>query len=413
MLHVPVNDGLQRSPIFLRRVLYGLYRRRAGTVTQQALCFKPPPFDTLSVFPDYINMQPKILFIPVSSPKGIGEYMRSLAIAQALKPKMGEHSIAFVLSEQAPYIEDCPFTVYRCPSSPTKHSDLVKRYIDEFCPNIVIFDASGRVSQFRHAKKNGAHTIFIAQHTKKLIKGLGLRRLPSTDQIWFVQPKYALPSLGIWSKLKLSVFRQTNLKVIGPIFQQPNPEEVTQILSELNLQKEGFILINSGSGGHKVNGVLAAEIFSQAGRLFAETTEQKVVIIYGPNFPDAIPDKLPDTLPNCVYIRSLSQARFTALLSVAQGAILGGGSALFQAISFSTPTVTCAISKDQNERIDHYLSETKTEEGLVRKSELNSQILSNHLAQLLHSKPINTRSHIKSGLDVACHEIYSLFNEKR
>ncbi len=341
--------------------------------------------------------------------------MRSLTIAQALSPEVGSSNVAFVLSEQAPYIEDCPFTVYRCPSSPTKHTHLVKRYIDEFSPTIVVFDASGRAAQLKHAKKSGAHTIFIAQHTKKLMKGLGLRRLSVTDQIWFVQPKYALPSFGIWSNVKLSLFNHSKLKVIGPIFQRPNPEDVTQTLSELNLQRDNFVLINSGSGGHKIDGTLAADTFSKAGKLFKQATGKNVVIVYGPNFPGDVPDNSSNTgaSPSCIHIRCLSQTKFTALLSVAEAAILGGGSALFQAISFSTPTVTCAISKDQNERIDQYLRAHKTKEPRIRKSELDSQIIFDHLIQLLHSTPPEKESQIKSGLYAAQHEIYALINEKR
>ncbi len=359
-------------------------------------------------------MQPKILFIPVSSPKGIGEYMRSLAIAQSLREDVGSGNIAFILSEQAPYIEDCPFKVYRCPNSPTKHSNLVNCYIDEFCPAIVVFDASGRATQLRHAKKSGAHTVFIAQHTKKLIKGLGIRRLSCTDQIWFAQPKYALPPLSVWSKLKLRLHRQTKLEVLGPIFQQPDQKKVIRTLSELNLQKGKFILINSGSGGHKIDGTLAAEVFSQAGNLFSHATGEKVVIVYGPNFPGDLPGNASgeDSTPNCVHIRSLSQTQFTALLSVAKGAILGGGSALFQAISFSTPTVTCAISKDQNERIDQYLSSNHSNE-LVRKSELNSQMLSDQLVQLMKTKSSENESRIESGLDSARNKIRHLLHQER
>ncbi len=341
--------------------------------------------------------------------------MRSLAIAQALCSKLEINDIAFVLSEQAPYIEDCPFTVYRCPSSPTMHSALVNRYIDEFRPTIVVFDASGRAAQIKHAKKSGAHTIFIAQHTKKLIKGLGFRRLPFTDQIWFVQPPYALPSIEVWSKLKLAIFKRTRVKAIGPIFQQPDPKEVRQILFELNLQKGDFILINSGSGGHKINGILAAKTFSQAGKLFSQTTGKKVVIVYGPNFPGDISNNTPDEVQSssCIHIRSMPQAKFTALLSVAQGAILGGGSALFQAISFSTPTVTCAISKDQNERINQYLNANNTKEGFVRKSELNSITLSKLLVQLIKERPLANEPHLESGLNSACHELFTLINRAR
>jgi len=86
----------------------------------------------------------KLLFIPVSSKKGIGEYMRSLIIANAVKARWPDAEIAFVLSRQAPYHQDCPYPTFLTEQTPTRHVKEVNAVISEFKPQAVVFDASGR-----------------------------------------------------------------------------------------------------------------------------------------------------------------------------------------------------------------------------------------------------------------------------
>ncbi len=76
----------------------------------------------------------KVLFIPVSSAKGIGEYMRSLSIAEALVARYSDIDIQFVLSQKAPFHTTCPFSVVLTPSSPTKHPKKVTKVIESFKP---------------------------------------------------------------------------------------------------------------------------------------------------------------------------------------------------------------------------------------------------------------------------------------
>jgi len=62
------------------------------------------------------------LFIPVSGIYGMGEYARSLAIACGFAARRPDAAIHFVLSREAPYALDAPFTTTLLPSSPTFHS---------------------------------------------------------------------------------------------------------------------------------------------------------------------------------------------------------------------------------------------------------------------------------------------------
>ncbi len=293
-------------------------------------------------------MSAKFLFIPVSSPRGIGEYMRSLTLAQSLRERDSEAEIAFILSEAAPYTKDCPFPAYLCPSSPTHHSAEVKHYIDTFKPTVVIFDAAGRAAQLKHAKHSGAHTVFICQHKKKLAKALGLRRLSHTDALWWVQPTSMLNTLNPWAKIKLATLAKNKLHCIGPIVRTPDAVTITETLKKYRLENKTFVLINAGSGGHSVSGESAADIFARVGRRIIQADpNKKVVIVYGPNYQ--LPLNVED---GCIHIPSLTPTEFSSLLHAAGIALLSAGSSLFQSLSYGTITVCGAVAKDQQQRID-------------------------------------------------------------
>ena len=63
----------------------------------------------------------RLLFIPVSSPEGIGEYMRSLQLAHTLTSEYGNSlDIHFILNKHTAYAKNCPFPTLLLNQSATK-----------------------------------------------------------------------------------------------------------------------------------------------------------------------------------------------------------------------------------------------------------------------------------------------------
>ncbi len=298
-------------------------------------------------------MSYRILFVPVSSPEGVGEYMRSLMIAQSLASQDRTLTIEFILSEKAPYAKDCPFPAHLCPDSPTLHSDIVNRLIQKFKPNIVIFDASGRASQLKAAKRVGAHTIFIAQHNRKLSKGLSWRRLVNTDAIFAVQPKEIMQALSFFQGLKLRMLSKSLPQFVGPVFPSVNKALQESLLTRYSLKPNDFILISAGGGMHTVDGISADELFFRAAQKIFETTEKQCVLIRNKAFLLSPNNSEPSQTINHLFIDSppLPAEEFIALLSVAKLAILGGGGSLLQALALDTPVLSTPLAKDQHERV--------------------------------------------------------------
>ena len=300
----------------------------------------------------------RLLFIPVSSISGIGEYNRSLIIAKAIKEKWPNCEIHFILNADVPYFSSCPFAVHPCQGSATKDTKSVNRFIEEIKPNLVIFDASGRAQQFKKAKEVGAKVAFISQHKKKRSRGLKLNRLLNTDIHWVVQPDYCIEPLSWFQKTKLALFNRPSPKNVGAVYSVISESFTKQTLKKFNLICDEYFVFNAGSGGHKSKEGLAADIYYQAAIDFYQQTQMPCVMVFGDNYPKDIPinsESNDNTAKNqtsgVVCMKSVDNNEFIALLTSAKGRVISAGDTILQCIDLAKVSVAAAVSKDQPKRL--------------------------------------------------------------
>ncbi|WP_024591455.1 MULTISPECIES: hypothetical protein [unclassified Pseudoalteromonas] len=316
----------------------------------------------------------RLLFIPVSSPEGIGEYMRSLLLAQSLKAELADSlDIHFILNKHTSYAKDCPFEATLLEHSATKELDFVCEFIEQFKPDVVVFDCAGRAGHMKAAKKVGAKVIFISQHAKKRAKGLKLNRINLIDTHWVVQPDYCIEPLTWAESTKLDMFPLAHPRNVGPFVTFASCAQKRDVLNRYNLVPEGYFIVNAGSGGHSVNNLNCADVYFEAALKITKLTGLKGVVVFGPNYNKIIPKS--DEL---ICLTSLQSTDFLALMSQAKIALLSGGDTLLQAIAVQTPVVACAISKDQNTRLDHCVNA-----GVVIKANLDIDEITTKIAQVI------------------------------
>lgn len=289
---------------------------------------------------------PRLLFIPVSSAVGIGEYMRSRIVAEAALAEWPGADVRFLLSRNAPYASDCPFPTHLVEWSPTKHIAEVNRIVSEVAPDVVIFDASGRKAQLRHARRIGAKVVFVSQHARKRRRGFRLGRLAATDAHWIVQPDYVVGGLTWIERFKLRLLGKPAPLFLGPIFAPIDAAIQRDALARLGLERGRYLVFHSGSGGQRVRGGLAADRFGEAARRMAADGSTRVLVVYGANYPGSVP-----RIDGAVVTPALPPAEFVALLAGASAAVLGGGHTLLQAIAMGVPSVAVPVAKDQPRRI--------------------------------------------------------------
>lgn len=289
----------------------------------------------------------KVLFIPVSGKVGIGEYSRSLIIANELKSQVAEVDIAFILSREAPYAMTCPFSVYQTDLSATKCTKQVTQIMADYKPDVVVFDSSGRAKQLAFAKKLGVKTVFLSYYDKKRTQGLRLNRLSHIDVHFVTQLPIFISSLTRWQHLKLKVKRIAPPRCIGSVFSPITKEHSKKILNQYGLKQKEYFFVSSGSGAHKVlSGAYVSDVFFNAVKTQASSS-MKVVQVFGGLYPKNLPKN-----ENMICLQSLKNDEFIALLAGSKGAIVTGGDTLGQTLSLHIPSVSVAVAKDQLARVN-------------------------------------------------------------
>jgi spore coat polysaccharide biosynthesis predicted glycosyltransferase SpsG len=315
----------------------------------------------------------KVLFIPVSSASGIGEYMRSLILANAIADSFPRVEIAFVLSKHAPYIDNCPYPTLLTDRSPTHCSAQVNAMIAEFLPRVVVFDCSGRASQYRTAQKCGAKVVFISQHKKKRRRAFALNRIGNIDAHCITQYKFVDGDISRLERLKLNLFRRPLPYFIGPVYSSPSQTLPFAIASP-------YVLFSAGGGGHTIKGIKATDVFLTVAQEWYRQTGEQCLVLLGPNYVGQV-----ENLPGILCHKQLPNPDVMALLKQARLAVLGGGAMLAQAVALSTPAIAIAVAKDQPERI-----KSMVQQGLVNSAELSvADILDAMMRQnLLEKNPL-------------------------
>ncbi|MCG9697978.1 hypothetical protein [Shewanella sp. Isolate11] len=347
---------------------------------------------------------PRFLFVPVSCEEGIGEYMRSTIIADAIIKHWPEAKVEFVLNSHTLYAKDCPYPAHLVDDTPTKRVKEVNDLVSLLKPDMVIFDAAGRKAQLKHAHRNGAKVVFISQHRRKRARGMKIERALVTDSHWVVQPEFVIGDVTAFDKFKLNLFKCDLPIFTGSVFARPDVQIQQALLQKYQLQANSYLLYSAGSGGHLFDDELAADRFAKVAEANFLNTGIVSVMVFGPNYTKPLPE-----LQGVIAIKQLSSFDFINLLVGAKGAVLSGGDTLLQAIALKVPTLTVSVSKDQPSRIKRCLArglviscEPTVEQMTIEVERLTQADVSAQLIQQMASEGE------ANGLDICMAEINRL-----
>jgi hypothetical protein len=296
------------------------------------------------------GVPPRFLFIPVSGPGGAGEYFRSLAIAHGLEARWPAARIRFVLSRDARYAAGAPYPVLWIDDSPTRASDAVIRHLRDESPDVVFFDSSGRLAQYRAARAAGASVVYISSRPKTRWKGFRWRRMRALDQHWIASPAFLGGAANAWERWKLRLAAGPELLLLDSLYDDVDLRGTRSVQHTLGLERGRYVVVCPGGGGTFGSGPDAARIFQEAALDLARDADMPVLAIVGPRlFAERAPQpgapthmNILDSVPNGVLI---------GLLRDAAAAVVNGGSLLLQAMSLCVPIVAAPIAGDQLARI--------------------------------------------------------------
>jgi UDP:flavonoid glycosyltransferase YjiC (YdhE family) len=286
-----------------------------------------------------------VLFVPVSAPRGLGEYARAKEIATAVSQRWPYAQIRFVLSRMAPYARDTPFPATLLPSSPTYHSKEVAQIIHEFRPDIVIFDNAGRTAQLRAARAVGARIIYVSSRRRQRRKAFRLRWLRLIDEHWIAWPRFMAGALTTFERLKLRIIGRPTVRYLDVILPQVRAAKSRATIAALDLQSDHYVLVVPGGGTSHPGAPDGPRLMAEAAERLAAKGYQTVLI--GPSSLQSAAN-----LPSLRHVPRVAMAELISLIRNARLVIVNGGDTLLQALSCGRPCVAAPIAHDQALRIE-------------------------------------------------------------
>jgi spore coat polysaccharide biosynthesis predicted glycosyltransferase SpsG len=291
---------------------------------------------------------PRILFVPVSGQFGMGEYARSLAIANGVAARWPGGEVHFMLSRAAPYAATCPHAATLLESSATFHSARVIERITVWRPDVVIFDNAGRTAQLRAARRCGARVVYISARPRQRRKAFRLRWMRLIDEHWIAYPEFIAGSLGFVERLKLRLLGRPQVRYLDVILSRAaagaTDEDCASLPARLGLSATKYVLLVPGGGtGHPGAGD-AVQQFVTAARGLAAGGVTAVLVGQGPA-------GAADSPPPLRLLGALPQSELAQLMRGARLVVANGGSTLLQAIACGRACIAVPIAGDQRERI--------------------------------------------------------------
>jgi hypothetical protein len=342
----------------------------------------------------------KLLFLPVSGPRGMGEYARAVAIALAVKQRWPNSEIRFAVSREAPYASGTPFPTTLLPASPTLCPREVKQLIDEYRPSVVLFDNGGRTQTLREAARSGARVVFISSRLRPRRKGFRLRWMRYLDEHWIAYPEFIAGSLIGIEKLKLRWLGRPAVRFLDTIVPVTDPLLVAQTLANYSLTKNDYVLVVPGGGTAHRGAMNAPDIVAAAANGIAESYPTLMVGVDTTSPPNSRLQCAP-RLPMATLLELIRNARLV---------VSNGGDTLLQVIACQRPCVAIPIAQDQPHRVDACVRQ-----GLAVRAELDTADILRTALSLLASETLqhNLRakmeeSGINDGLKTAVDAIAEL-----
>lgn len=283
----------------------------------------------------------------------MGEYARSLAIAQGAQERWPGVSIHFILNREAPYAAWAPYPATLLDSSPTFHSAAVIEVMRTWRPDIVIFDNAGRSAQLREARRLGARVVYISARRRQRNKAFRLRWMRLIDEHWIAYPAFVAGELRLVERLKLKFMRRPRVRYLDVIlardYRRGRGAPPESLLDRIGCAVDGYVLVVPGGGTGHPGADDAIERFLEAARNLAAAGSETVFV--GRAGPPPVDGAAPSAAGRLRMLGPVPQTDLAELMRGARLIIANGGSTLLQAIACGRACIAVPIAGDQSERI--------------------------------------------------------------
>ncbi|MFO1427138.1 MAG: hypothetical protein U1F11_09210 [Steroidobacteraceae bacterium] len=285
---------------------------------------------------------PRLLLVPVSGPRGMGEYARCLAVAAAVRGRWPRAEPHLLVSREAPYAASCPFPATLLPSSATRCTREVLEAFARWRPHVVWFDNAGRTRQVQGAHAAGAGVVFVSSRSRQRRKAFRLRWMRAIDEHWISYPAALTGGLGPLERLKLRLLGRPALRFLDAVVAPPDEADAQRLLGAAAAPD---VVVVPGGGSTYPDARISPQHFLDWSLALA-AQGRRVIVVGGPSFaaPAAVAERL-------TFLRGVPGGTLMALLLRARLVLVNGGDTLAQALALGCACVAVPIAGDQAGRI--------------------------------------------------------------
>jgi hypothetical protein len=288
------------------------------------------------------DVPPRVLFVPVSGPSGMGEFARARGLAEAVAARWPQVEMHFLLHRDAPYAAACRFPTTLLPASPTLCDAEVIDAIRAFKPGVVVFDNAGRTAALKAARAAGAKVIYVSSRGRQRYKAFRLRWMRLLDDHWISYPPSIAGALSGFERLKQRVAGRPQLRFLDAVVAPPDEAALDTLLPAFPAPD---LVIVPGGGSAFHDSAMTPAQFARWGEALA-AHGHRVVFVAGPSFTGevAVSERLQ-------LLRGVGGGALMALLRRSRLVLVNGGDTLLQALALGRPCVAVPIAGDQAARI--------------------------------------------------------------
>jgi ADP-heptose:LPS heptosyltransferase len=327
------------------------------------------------------ELRGRLLFVPVSGPRGMGEYARALALASAAVQRWPRLEVHFALSAAAPYAAETPFDKTLLPSSPTFHTKEVTALIGRLRPDLVVFDNAGRTAQLRAAAANGARVVFVSSRKRQRRKAFRLSWMRAIDEHWIAYPSFIAGELAFLERAKLAWMKRPTLRFLDTVLPLADAPLATELLQQFSLRSGEYVLVVPGGGTGHPGVEDAPTVIARAAHEIASAGHPTLIVGVAPQQQSAELRVAP----------RMPMAMLGELIRNAKLVVSNGGDTLLQVIACAKPCVAVPIAGDQAHRI------AKCERrGLATSARLDSSDLARATLALLANDARRSRIAVRA-----------------
>jgi hypothetical protein len=222
-----------------------------------------------------LRAAPRLIFLPRCGETGIGEYVRCLILAQALRARHEKAEVHFAVAPTLPRLAGDDFPRVDLPRDAAQ-GEALDAILARLRPHCLVTNNRGRQRELERTRARGTAVVAIFS-TDRRSRARRLDVLRSVDQLWIV-PGEGRASARLPSRLVRWIAGSPHCEVVETLHPAVDAARAAKRRAQLGLDGQRYALFAPGGGGWQLDGRPAADVFAAAAARVARAGTRSVLV---------------------------------------------------------------------------------------------------------------------------------------